>query len=205
MRTRGSDPRLGLLLAVFAGGMLSSPARAFEQRAGTLSMGMQGGAGILWGSGEFERGTSLVPYDTFDWGGALAIHIRYALDRTHACGISFEDLRFDRDSKADPSLPGQYQLNNFLFDYYLYFHRRYKVSRYLVLGAGFHRASMRLRESEVLLPGEGLTANLGAGMEYFASRAVSFDSSLRFYYFNPKGGSGTNGELMLGLHYYLVH
>lgn len=199
---------LVLLLAWIAIGMMltsAGPVLAYEQRVGTVSLGIQGGAGLLSGKDAWTRNTTEIPYDAYDWSGGLGIRLRYSLDRTHAVGISFEDLRFDRKSGEDSSLPGQYQLNNFMLDYYLYFHRRYKVSRYVVLGAGIHRPTFRLSKSENILPGEGLIANFGGGMEYFARRAFALDASLRGYYLKPKGGSAIAGELMLGIHYYLVN
>lgn len=204
-RIRRAAVLTGLLGGLALGCCAARPAAAFEQRAGTISLGLQGGAGFFSGQGTYERGVTRVGYGEYDWQGGFAIRLRYGLDRTHALGFSFEDLRFDRKSGADPTLPGQYQVNNFLVDYYLYFHRPYKLSRYLVLGAGFHRPTFRLDDEQNIFPGEGITANFGGGLEYFVRRALSIDGSVRLYYLRPKDGSGSATELMLGLQYYLVN
>ncbi len=202
-RQRGiAHAGLALLLGLL---LLGRPAQAYEQRSGTLSLGVQGGAGALSSSDSFSRGATEIGYDSYDFAGGLGIRIRYGLDRSHAVGVSFEDLRFDRKSGEDRELPSQYQLNNFMVDYYVYFHRRYKLSRYVVLGAGFHRPTFRFSDDENILPGEGLTANFGGGMEYFLRRPFALDASVRGYYLRLKGGSAVAGELMLGVHYYLLN
>lgn len=201
-RLRAVGMGLGVLLGLL---LLSGHAQGYEQRSGTLSLGVQGGAGMISSSDRFERGVTKIGYDSYDFAGGLGIRIRYGLDRSHAVGVSFEDLRFDRKAGEDRDLPSQYQLNNFMIDYYVYFHRRYKLSRYVVLGAGFHRPSFRFANDENILPGEGLTANFGGGMEYFLRRPFALDASVRGYYLRLKGGSAVAGELMLGVHYYLLN
>ncbi len=209
---RGFAPAAAIILSLLSLTFCPRPTMAYEQRIGTFSLGLQGGAGMMSGSDSWRRNDNEVRYDSFDWGGGLGIHIRYALDRAHAVGITFEDLRFDRKSGAtmtaggiEVPAPDQYQLNNYMLDYYLYFHRRYKESRYVVLGVGVHRPSFRVNDDESILPGEGFIANFGGGLEYFVRRPFSIDASLRGYYFKPKGGSGIAGELMLGFHYYLLN
>lgn len=182
---------------------------AYEQRSNTVSFGFQGGmASVLRGTGEFTRGENRVPYDLYGAAGGFALHLRYSLDRSHAVGLTFEDLRFDRDQAIDPetgqTLPEQYQLNQFSFDYYLYYHRKSKLSQYLVLGAGFHRPTFRITEQESYLPGEGFSANFGGGLEYFVAKPISLDGSVRFHLNKVKGGSVWAGEAMLGFQYYLL-
>jgi hypothetical protein len=197
---------LGLALAAFA---LVSPsdAGAYEQRSNTVSLGIQGGFGLMSGSGDYEPDVlgspDPVPYDAFDTGPGLAIHVRYSLDRSHAVGFTFEDLRFDRKSGSDAE-PTQYQLNNFLAQYYVYFNRRAKTSFYGVGGLGFHRGTFRLRGGATIQPGEGLSSNLGAGLEYFLRRPFSIDGSIRGYWLKPKQGTVVGGEVFLGIHYYLT-
>ncbi|MCA9727358.1 MAG: hypothetical protein R3E12_10560 [Candidatus Eisenbacteria bacterium] len=198
---------LVVVLAMTFGWSLPREARAYEQRSNTISLGIQGGVGLMSGSGDFEPDTTTptasIPYDAFDLGPGLAIHIRYSLDRTHALGVTFEDLRFDRKTDAIVQ-PTQFQLNNFLAQYYVYFNRRSKVSQYVVAGAGFHRATFRLGDDSSIQPGEGLAANLGVGSEYFLRRPFSIDASLRGYWLKPKQGTIVGGELFLGIHYYLT-
>jgi len=190
---------------------LASPTAsvAYEQRSNTVSFGIQGGmASVLRGTGEFTRGEARVPYDRYGAAGAFALHLRYSLDRSHAVGLTFEDLRFDREEAIDPetgqSLPEQYQLNLFSFDYYLYYHRKSKLSQYLALGAGFHRPTFRISDRESYLPGEGFSANFGGGMEYFVAKPFSFDGSVRCHLNKVKGGAVWAGEALLGFQYYLL-
>lgn len=195
-------------LALAAIALLSAgDALAYEQRSNTVSLGIQGGFGLMSGSGDYQPGVTgeaePVPYDAFDIGPSLAIHVRYSLDRTHAIGFTFEDLRFDRKSGSEAE-PTQYQLNNFLAQYYMYFNRRAKTSFYAVGGAGFHRSTFRLRGGSTIQPGEGLSANLGGGLEYFLRRPFSIDGSIRGYWLKPKQGTVAGGEAFLGIHYYLT-
>jgi len=212
---RGARPRTsstvrgGLLttLAAIAALLWAADAGAYEQRSNTVSLGIQGGFGLMSGSGDYEPDVigspPPVPYDAFDLGPGLAIHVRYSLDRKRAIGFTFEDLRFDRKSGSTAE-PTQYQLNNFLAQYYVYFNRRAKTSFYGVGGLGFHRGTFRLRGGSSIQPGEGLSSNLGAGLEYFLRRPFSIDGSIRGYWLKPKQGTVVGGEAFLGIHYYLT-
>lgn len=191
---------LGLLFALGTAG----PAWAYEQRTNTPSVGFQMGGGLMWGSDayQFSPQTDEIPYDIFRGGFGLGIHIRYSLDRRSAIGATFEDLRFR--TKSGSGYPqDEYQVNNFLARYYVYFARRSKISRYLVGGIGFHRPSIRDGD-ESSLPGEGFSANLGAGLEYFLTRVITIDGSIDGYMLRPKGGSITAAEAKVGLHYYFT-
>lgn len=191
----------GVAVLVFAS--LGTDARGYEQRSSTPSVGIQAGAGIMQGSDAYQFGTQTpIPYDIFEAGFGLGIHIRYSIDRRTAIGATFEDLRFRRKSGA-VKVADEYQVNNFLARYYVYFARRQRMSRYLVGGIGFHRPSIRLAEQSSL-PGEGFTANLGAGLEYFLTKVIAIDGSLDGYLLRPKGGSITAAEAKVGLHYYFT-
>ena len=180
-----------------------SQAWAYEQRTSTPSVGFQVGAGMMQGSDAYQFGNQPpVPYDIFQAGFGLGIHIRYSLDRRSAIGATFEDLRFRRKSGA-AKVADEYQVNNFLGRYYVYFARRQRTSRYLVGGIGFHRPSIRTGDQSSL-PGEGLTVNLGAGLEYFLTRVVALDGSVDGYLLRPKGGSITAAEARIGFHYYFT-
>lgn len=199
--------RLAVCLGLLGTLLGAGSTLANEQRSNTVSLGIQGGGGLMSGSGDFEPEALIevdsIPYDAFDLGPALAIHIRYSLDRSHALGFTFEDLRFDRKTDADTE-PTQYQLNNFLAQYYVYFNRRAKTSFYAVGGLGFHRGTFRLRGGASIQPGEGLSSNLGVGLEYFLRQPFSIDASIRGYWLKPKQGTVVAGEAFLGIHYYLT-
>lgn len=209
-RNIGSWTTWGLMVGL--GLALAVPAHGYEQRSNTFSVGIQGGGGLGSGSGDYRPGTEapLLRYEDFDLGLGLSLHVRYSLDRTHAIGFTFEDLRFERKTDAPALLAANFenadelQLNNFMAQYYIYFNRRAKMSRYLTLGAGFHRATFRFDNGENIIPGEGLIANLGAGLEYFIQRQWSIDASVIGYFVKPDGGSLAAGEFFLGIHYYLV-
>jgi hypothetical protein len=210
-----------------------APALAYEQRPNTFSLGIQGGAGMISGQGEYvvqspidpAAQATVYPYDKFDWGGALAIRLRYSLDPGHALGISMEDLRFSRLSGQAQELnlgssrllyPKQFQATTYLLDYYLYLNledlgilgrvgRRYKNCPYLVLGAGLQRDAFRFSPSDIAFPGLGFVAHAGLGWEYFIARPFSLDATARAYYLKFDGGSGVAGEATLGFQYYLLH
>jgi hypothetical protein len=202
------------------------PAAAYEQRPNTFSLGMQGGAGILSGQDEYVvqgvgdplPAANVYPYDKFDWGGALSIRLRYALDPTHAFGVSMEDLRFRRISGQSETVnlgsrvenyPKQFQAITYMLDYYFYpdleglkilgkVGRRYKNCPYFVIGAGLQRNSFRFSSSDIMIPPLGFAGNAGLGWEYFIHFA------LRGYYLRFSGGSGVAGEASLGFQYYLL-
>jgi hypothetical protein len=188
---------------LLGGLLLWSPASAFEQRPGTFSLGLQGGAGVLSGQGEFKPGLAGTPiaYDNFFGGGALSIHLRYSLDKAHAIGFTFEDLRFERKSDFGAPVPPQYQVNSYMADYYLYLNRRAKACSYAVLGAGMHRDTFR---PDTIVPGS-FVANFGLGLEYFIGPPLALDATARGYYLQGKGGSSVAGGIQLGFQYYILN
>lgn len=194
-----------LLCAMILAGASMAPqaAMAYEQRSNTVSIGIQGGLGLMSGREDYVPGTDADPitYESYELGPSFGINVRYSLDRNHAIGFSFQDLRFDRVGSAQRTLPDQFQLNTFLAQYYIYFNRRAKWTRHIVGGVGFHRPAFR-DGGEHILPGEGFVANLGVGLEYFVQQKWSVDTSLLGYYVKPKGGSATAAEALIGLHYY---
>ena len=193
------------LAAIAAVMVTPATALAYEQRSNTVSVGIQGGFGFMSGQDDYVPGTDADPiaYETYELGAGLSLNIRYSLDRNHAIGFTFQDLRFDRKDSAERTLPNQFQLNTFLAQYYIYFNRRAKWTRHVVGGLGFHRPTFRAG-GEHILPGEGFLANLGVGLEYFVQRHWSIDSTLHGYFIKPKGGSATAAELMVGVHYYFT-
>jgi hypothetical protein len=218
-------------LLVFLAAVGALPAQAFEQRPGTFSLGLQGGAGVYSGTGTYvikpydpTVDEHAYPYDTYDWGGSLAIRLRYCLDPEHAVGVSMEDLRFQRRSgQVDQVDLGsrvehyskQLQVNNYMGEYYLYLSpgrmgflgdlgRRYKNSPYGVAGIGIHRDTFRSGTSDATIAPFGFVVAAGLGWEYFVRRPFSIDASVRGYYMKSSGGSGTAAEAQLGFQYYLL-
>lgn len=197
---KGARSGWAALLLCFA---LSLSAGAYEQKPGTLGVGLQGGAGLSSGQGEFKVGTRGTPiaYADYFGGPALGIRLRYTLDRGHAIGISFDDLRFDRKSELNAPIPPQYQVNNYMADYYVYLRRRPKTCPYVVLGMGVHRDTFR---PDTIVPGS-FVANFGLGVEYFVGLPFAVDVTARGYYLQGKGGSAVTGVLSAGFQYYLLN
>jgi hypothetical protein len=216
---------------LFLIGAAFSSAQAYEQRINTISVGLQGGGGLLLrGQGQYVAGTSTYDFGNYiwdnsgegdpisagkfwkhNWGSIISLRFRYSLDRSHAIGLSLEDVRFNK--RAHPrtfsdlqAVPRQYQANNYIVDYYAYFNRRSQVCSYLVLGAGVHKDTLRGNKGDeaILLPTR-FCANLGLGLEYFVRRPFALDGSLRAYYLSGNGGSNIATELQVGFQYYLLH
>jgi hypothetical protein len=198
---------------------LAVPAEAYEQHSNTLSLGIQGGPGLMIGSdGAYHWNTAEYRYSDYsygssyewlkfwenNWGYGVGIRIRYSLDPTHAIGVSFEDLRFNRHDEAPADAPGQYQVNNYMADYYLYFNRRAKTCPYVVLGAGFHRDTFRVSDAENVIVPESFVTNFGVGVEYFVGWAFAVDFAARAYYLQGSGGHAIASEALLGFQYYLL-
>jgi len=209
-------------LAVVGLAGLSSPAPAYEQRSETVSLGLQGGGGLLLSGrdsyragdedyyyGDFTYGEINDVGDVFrfwklNWGGAFGIRLRYSIDRSHALGVSFEDLRFPREDSRPQDSPSQYQVNNYALDYYTYFSRPARFCPYVVASVGFHRDTFRTGSSENVIAPESFSANLGLGAEYFVRKAWTVDAVARTYYFHGKGGRATALVFHLGFQYYLL-
>lgn len=194
------------------------PVLANEQRRNTPSFGVQYGYGAVNGTGEFQwdNGTPEVPFPNrhqdFRYGGALAFHIRYSLDQTHAVGISFDDLRYNRKSGLDSRVAKQLQVNNVLINYYVYIDRRAKTTPYLLLGGGFHRDAFRFAKADNQSVPMGPCANVGFGVEYFVRPAWTIDATLRGTWLGSRGGgqwsfrgsSPVAASLQLGFQHYLI-
>jgi hypothetical protein len=210
MRRAASLTASALALAL----VLPAAVAAYEQPRNTISLGVQVQYGGLGG------GTQTIPADNpangawaslFRFGEGLAFRIRYSTARDRAIGISFEDQRFRRRKGLGSGYPDQLQLNHLLGEYFMYFRRPRKLTRYVVVGAGFHRPAIRSETKdeatgqkleEVSFPGEGVTVMLGLGLERFVSRRTSLDLSLRVYGVNSRPTFSVMGELALGVHLY---
>lgn len=199
-------------LALVALGLME--ASAYEQPRNTISLGVQGQYGVLGGE------TQPIPADPdedaawaslVDYGGGLAIRIRYSTARNRAIGLSFEDQRFRRQDGVDKRRPKQIQLSQVLAEYYFYFLRPKRTTRYIVLGAGFHIPALRYETEEedtgrtleeVSYPGLDLTLVAGVGLEHFIGRRTSVDLSIRGYGLRSDPTLSISGEVALGIHYY---
>jgi len=186
--------------------LIAATSHAYEQRRNTVSIGIQGVGGVMSGTDEYviESGNLTVPYEDYEFGPGIAINFKYSIDRRNAVGITFDDLRFDKKSGLSADTPDQIQFNNVLGRFYKYFNRRGRMSRNVFIGAGFHRAVFRVNDRENIFPGEGFTANYGAGLEYFLNRVATIDLTVEGYYMKPKGGTAATGQVKLGLHYYFT-
>lgn len=218
--TKRESTRLALLGAVVAAALcLPGPARAWEQRRNTLSFGVQGGVAVIDGTGIYTRtleGSSIPEqqyrYEDFRWKGALGFRLRYSLDRSHAAGVSFEDLRFDRKSGLDEQAADEYQVNTVLLNYFVYFARRERLTPYLELGGGFHRDTFRFSDNDHVIPPLSPAASAGLGAEYFLRPAFSIDGTIRGYYLHLRGSNEWDLEgaspfaatAQIGVHYYLL-
>jgi hypothetical protein len=210
---------LGLALLALAPGR----AAAYEQRGDTPSVGAQ----IQLGELEYDS----IWADAFDWGQGVAIHVRNAIGRRHAIGISFEQQKFERAAAlcGDSGLTDYLQMQTLMADYYIYFRRPMRRCYYAVFSAGFYRSELIWEQdvagqkfSDVRYPGENFLARAGGGMEHFLGRKLSIDASLSLYYFHAGSLCGVwtelegpyrclrcdeksltaSGQLALGLHVY---
>ncbi|MBD3334079.1 MAG: hypothetical protein GF355_01020 [Candidatus Eisenbacteria bacterium] len=215
---------IGVLFAALLGG-LPEPSRAYEQPRNTISIGIQGQYGLLWG--EEVSPSTADPYNPddpdeakaswpyiADWGAGLALRLRYSTSRFTAIGLSFEDQRFQRRGGLGSEYPDEIRITYILGEYYLYVQRRKQLTYYGVLGAGLARPVVRFEEEvgsqeleENVFPGERLALLVGIGIERFITRKASIDVSLRNYgvYEDRVAGvfpSTVTHELALGIHYY---
>jgi hypothetical protein len=215
----GSAAAFALSVVLVLAFLTAGPVRANEQRRNTPSFGFQYGYGAMNGSGEFKWTSTNPQYSPFPnrhqdfrYGGALGIHIRYSLDQTHAVGVSFGDLRYDRKSGLDSTAAKQLQATGFLINYYLYFDRRAKTTPYFLLGGGLHWDFFRFAKYDNQPMPIGPWANLGVGVEYFVLPAWSIDATLRGLWLGARGGgqwefrgsSPVAASLQLGFQHYLI-
>jgi hypothetical protein len=204
--------------------LAGSPARAYEHRVSTPSFGAQFGYGRLLG-GEtftiknFPTPTETNPNMTSEWSPKLAeifdefgpsahVSIRFVLDRSHAFGFGFDDIRYKRHAgwtEAERlAVPKWVKFSTIHADYYLYFHRRARISYYLSPSLGIQQREIRYKGSDIDKEEFRLMYGGAGGMEYFISRSFSFDLGGRLYAL--RGGNGTSLTLQpaLGVHIYVI-
>jgi hypothetical protein len=199
----------GALCGLIVLGAAAGPARAYEHRRDTPSVGVQ----INMGDLEYDSAWG----KAFGWGRGVNIHLRNQIGRNHAIGLTFEQQRFDSESALPEDIASggdtdYLQFQTFLADYFFYFHRPQRRCYYAVLSAGFYRPELVDEQQDpgqpkainVRYPGENFMGRAGVGVEYFLSRKLSWDTSLSFYYIRTKHQSGLtgSGQLATGLHLY---
>ena len=204
---------LGLLL-------ISHPAHGYEHRKSTPSFGVQIGYGRLvagdsyrvtdwpWGeNGRVTRRFSL--HDTHNqFGPSIHVGLRFVLDRNHAAGFGFDDLRYPRKSgytvDQRAAIPKWVKFTTFHGDYYLYFRRRMQVSYTVAPFVGMQQRELRFKGSDVRSSEYKLLYGITLGVEYFVRRTFSVDVSGRL--FGLRGGTKTNVLLQpaVGIHLYVI-
>ncbi len=183
-------------------------AGAYEHVRHTPSVGVQLHMGWLWYDSAWA--------DVFGQGGGGAVRVRQYVSRNQAIGFSFEQQKFKRYASVPEDNPysinTHLQMQVYLFDYFFYFNRPAKRSRYLVLSGGFYRPEL-IREAhsasgttsfDVAYPSEGFAARVGYGLEYFLKRNFSLDGSVSLYYLRTPHMDGLtfSGMGALGIHLY---
>ncbi len=214
--------QIGTLFAIL---LLSAvPARAFEHRTSTPSFGAQFGYGLLFGGETFTISDYPTPTDgnpdattrwtpklaeVFNqWGPSAHVSVRFVLDRSHAFGLGFDDIRYKRhEGWTEPqrlAVPKWVKFSTIHADYYLYFHRRERISYYLSPSLGIQQREIRYKGSEVDKEEFRLLYGGGLGLEYFISRSASIDLGGRIYAL--RGGTGTSVAMQpaLGIHIYVI-
>ncbi|MBU1701528.1 MAG: hypothetical protein KJ970_12275 [Candidatus Eisenbacteria bacterium] len=211
-----SRPVLPSLVAVVAAAVFHlwlPAALAYEQPRNTISLGFQLQYGMI--NGQTEELPEDVVFGAwpklFESGEGIAIRLKYSTARNRAFGLSLEDQRYRRKSGLGSAYPKQLQMTLYMLDYYLYFHRPTRTSRYIVFGAGLFRPVIREitkepvsgRELEQdIFPGEDLVISVGGGIEYFVGRRAAIDFSIRAYGYRSEPTLTGSGEVAIGLHYY---
>lgn len=193
---------------------------AYEHRKSTPSFGAQFGYGkIVSGESYFVNSWPLSDGRTVparfniedtnsQWGPSAHLGVRFVLDRSHALGFGFDDLRYKRKEgyTADEkeAIPNWVKFTTVHADYYLYFDRRKRVSYYAAPFVGIQQRELRFKGSEVSVQEYKLLYGGTLGVEYFVSRTFSFDIAGRI--FALRGGSGTNVLVQpaLGIHFYVI-
>ncbi len=209
-----------LAVAATAGFLTSGPAQAYEHRKSTPSFGAQFGYGrIATGeeyyvedypldSGESASGAFDLSETHNTWGPSAHFGVRFVLDRNHALGFGFADLRYKRKGGyTDPQkekIPRWVKFTTFHADYYLYFRRRTKISGYLAPLVGIQQREFRFKGSEVQSGEYKVLYGSSFGVEYFVHRTFSIDLSGRVL--GLRGGRGTNWLVQpaLGIQIYVI-
>ncbi len=197
-----------------------APAEAYEHRTSTPSFGAQIGYGRIVHGDTYhianwplpDGGSMEADFDLDDthsrWGPSGHIGVRFVLDRSHALGFGFDDLRYRREGgyteEQKEVIPRWVKFTTFHADYYLYFQRRSRLCYYVAPFAGLQQRELRFKGSEVQTQEYRFLYGSAVGVEYFVRRSFSFDLGTRI--FALRGGDGTTVVLQpaLGIQVYVI-
>jgi len=177
--------------------MLGAAAQA-QERPGTLSLGIQGQYGVIFGPSDMAS--------NYDRGGGFALRIRYAIGGPQAFGVSFESQTFGGDSGAEPvdPAPDRLKLSNATVEYLRYFNRGEGRSQYVVAGGGLFHPSEKRTDGTVAVRSDGLILVFGGGVEIFVRRTTALDLSLRANALLGGDAVSATLEAAIGPHFYLI-
>ena len=179
--------RIVSMVAMVAAALLAIPAAARAgtivlPRPGQVGLGLQGGYGTLFKSGELGQ--------TFGEGHTIALRLRYRMRYERAIGLTFENqrhtIRVAEPLVEGPTpgtlLPGRDRVNVVLsgLEFYRMFGTRTPTTRMLMVGAGVAQTSGRFLNNETFYPGDGGFVSAGFGVERFIMRGWALDLSTRY-------------------------
>jgi len=170
-----------------------------RQRRGTLSLGAQGGYGVVRGSSELN--------DHFDRGLSYAFRFRYMLSSRSALGFSFENHRYAvRAGLPLSTTPfasdSELVITTVASEIVVSFHRERETTPYVLGGLGFASPNVRYARKESRRVDEGPFVVVGAGVERFVRPRVSLDFSLRGYAQVGNSELSMFSQLGAGIHLY---
>ncbi len=170
-----------------------------RQRRGTLSLGVQGGYGLVRGASELN--------DHFDQGLSYAFRFRYMLSSRSALGFSFENQHYGVRAGLTPSLEpfasdSELVVTTVSSEAMVFFHRERETNPYLLGGLGFASPNVRYARKESRRVDEGPFAVVGAGLEKFFRPRVSLDLCLRGYAQVGNSELSTYAQISAGIHLY---
>jgi hypothetical protein len=178
-------------------------AEAYEQRKGSLTVGLFGSYEGIEGGGEYG--------DDFDLGPGYGVRLRYAMSREAAVGLVFERLTFE---SVLGSMPGPDSLlappDRLILivtggEYVRHFDRRGKLGKSLFGGAGFYHPTIEIsRNEQQTANGDNLLAWAGAGLEYFPRRTIGVELGVRAFGILAEGGASGVAQASLGVNLYLL-
>lgn len=186
-----------VLLLIVALTVVTAEPAAAQERPGTLSLGLQGQYGLIFGASDFA--------EDYDHGAGFGVRIRYALGGPQALGISFESQTFGPGSDEGEAIgPDRLKLANVTVEYLRYFNRGEGRSQYAVFGGGLYHPS-DVRDNGQLAPAsDGLILVAGGGAEIFVRRTTSVDLSVRLNALLGGDAFSATVEAAAGFHFYLI-
>ena len=169
-----------------------------RQRPGTISLGLQGGYGVV-------RGTSRLA-DGFDHGPSYAFRFRYMLSPSFALGFSFENQRFGNRGGAPSPEPGAsdstIHMSTVSAEGVFFVHREREVTPYFIGGIGHAAPDIVDEVLGSARVNEGMFLTAGAGLERFVRPRFSLDFSLRGYGLISNSEFTSFAQITAGIHLY---